>query len=301
VAKTPTNATNYTFDPFARHQFYIDINAALVRLAIGRLDMSQPRARRMRVVELASGTGAVTEQILDELERRGYPAAVIAVEPSPEALAIARDRLHGRDVEFVQGDADQLAEVVSQADAAFFCNAIHLVRDKADALAKIAHVLAPGGILACNSTFFNGAYAPGSERSYHLYMRKALSWLRRHHPEARLSHRERAATMQWLTADEYVALAEDQGLRVVDRDLAVGHLSLQAWQDIGHYSLFIEGALPGVPLPIGAAALEQAAADTFAELDLTFVPRIWLQLVMRRVVVDGAVSAVAGQQDTWIV
>jgi len=283
VADTPALATSYTFDPFTRHQFYVDVNASLVQRVIGRLDASRPSGQRVCVVELASGTGAVTEQILDALERRGRPATVIGVEPAPEALAIARTRLHGREVEFIQGDADRLAEVVTQGDAAFFCNAIHLVPDKGDAIGKLVRVLGPGGFLAWNSTFFDGAYAPGSERAYHLYMRKALLWLRRHHRDVRLARREKTVARQWLSADQYVALAEQHGLRVLDRELEVAQLPLQAWQDIGRYWLFIEGALPGVPLPIGAEALEHAATATFGELGIEYVPRIWLQLVTQLV------------------
>jgi ubiquinone/menaquinone biosynthesis C-methylase UbiE len=282
MAETPTNGPKYTFDPFARHQFYLDINASLVRRAIARVDATRSRTQRLYIVELASGTGAVTEQILDALERCGRHATLVAVEPSPDALAIARVRVQGREVDFVQGDADQLADTVSQADAAFFCNAMHLVRDKSDVLGKLAHVLAPGGYLACNSTFFDGAYAPGSERAYQVYMRKALLWLRRHHPEVRLARREKAETLQWLTAEQYVALAEEQGLCEVERECEVAQMPLRAWQDIGDYSLFIEGALPGVPIHIGAEALDHAAAETFAELDVDVIPRIWLQLILQR-------------------
>jgi ubiquinone/menaquinone biosynthesis C-methylase UbiE len=282
MAETPVNAPGYTFDPFVRHQFYIDINAALVRRAIGRVDATRSPGERLCVVELASGTGAVTEQILDTLEQHGRCATLVAVEPSPDALAIARERLAGREVEFVQGDADQLAGMGVLADAAFFCNAIHLVRDKRDVLSRLAHVLAPGGYLACNSTFFDGAYAPGSERAYQLYMRKALRWLRQQHPEARLMRPEKADTLQWLTAEHYVALAEEQGMCVVEREFEVAQMPLRAWQDIGSYSLFIEGALPGVPIPIGAEALDHAAVETFAELNVEVIPRIWLQLILQR-------------------
>ena len=282
MAELPSTVPNYTFDPFARQQFYIDINAALVRRTVGRVDATRPRAQRLYVVELASGTGAVTEQILDALEQYGRRATLVAVEPSSEALAIARERLAGREVEFMQGDADQLAGIGAQADAAFFCNAMHLVRDKRDVLVRLAHALAPGGYLACNSTFFDGAYAPGSERAYQLYIRKALRWLRHHHPEAHLVRREKADTLQWLTSEQYVALAEEQGLCVVERELEVAQMPLRAWQDIGSYSLFIEGALPGIPIPIGAEALDHAAVETFAELDVDVIPRIWLQLILQR-------------------
>ncbi|HKV84675.1 MAG TPA: class I SAM-dependent methyltransferase [Ktedonobacterales bacterium] len=282
MAETPTIAGSYTFDPFAQHQFYHDVNQSLVRTAIARLDAQTPAGERVHVVELASGTGAVTELILNELERVGRPATVTGVEPSYEANDVARDRLRGRNVSFEQGDIDHLAQIVSNVDAVFFCNAIHLIEDKTDVVAKIAAVLRPGGLFAINSSFFNGAYAPGSERFYHLWTRRALGWLRARHPDIRPSRHGKTMAMQWLSADDYAALMEEHGLRVVSRDMEEALMPLRSWQDIGRYWLFIEGALPGVPIPIGADALEYAAAEAFEELGIAEVPRIWLQLIARK-------------------
>jgi ubiquinone/menaquinone biosynthesis C-methylase UbiE len=282
VTETPTIATSYTFDPFARHPFYTEVNASLVQRAIGHVDATRPAGKLVRVVELASGTGAVTELILDELERLGRPGKVTGVEPSDEAIALARERLGRRGVEFIQGDADTLARSVPEADAVFFCNAIHLVPDKQSAVATITSVLRPEGFFACNSAFFDGTYAPGSERFYHLWMRRALGWLRQNYPDVRPSRTEKATAMQQLTADGYANLMDCCGLRVVERVEEVALMPLRAWQDIGRYWLFIDGALPGVPIPIGADALEAGAAEAFRELDLTEVPRIWLQLVSQR-------------------
>lgn len=279
MAETPTIAGSYTFDPFARHQFYHDVNESLVRTAISTLDAARPAGQSVRVVELASGTGAVTELILDELERRGRPAAVTGVEPSFEAIEIARDRLRGRDVTFAQGDIDQLVALTPNADAVFFCNAIHLIPNKADVIGKIAQVLTTGGYFATNSSFYDGAYAPGSERFYHLWTRRALGWLRQHHPDVRPSKNGKTTAMQWLSADDYVRLLVESGLRVVTCEQEQAQMPLRSWQDIGRYWLFIEGALPGVPIPLGADALEYGAAEAFAELGLTEVPRNWLQLV----------------------
>ncbi|HEX6799938.1 MAG TPA: class I SAM-dependent methyltransferase [Ktedonobacterales bacterium] len=280
--QTPTIASEYTFDPFARHQFYHDVNQSLVRSAIGRLDAARPAGTKVRVVELASGTGAVTELILDELARLGRPAEVVGVEPSFEALAVARERLDGRPVRFEQGDVDQLAHATPEADAVFFCNAIHLVPNKHDVIAKIAAVVTPRGFFAANSAFYDGTYAPGSERFYHLWTRRALGWLRRNHPEVRVSRERKAEAMQWLSPAGYASIMEQNGLRVVSDEQEVAQMSLRSWQDIGRYWLFIEGALPGVPIPIGADALEVSAAEAFAELGLTTVPRVWLQLVAQR-------------------
>jgi ubiquinone/menaquinone biosynthesis C-methylase UbiE len=282
MAETPTIAGSYTFDPFARHQFYQDINAALVRKALERLDADRPRGAAVRVAELASGTGAVTELVLDELERLGRPASVIGVEPSFEAIDVARDRLQGRAVTFEQGDIDHLATAFAGVDAIFFCNAIHLIPNKDEVVGKIARTLGPRGYFACNSSFFDGAYAPGSERFYHLWTRRALGWLRKQHPDIRLSRNGKTTAMQWLSPDEYAAVLAENGLRVVERDMEQAHLPLRSWQDIGHYWLFIEGALPGVPIPIGADALEHAADEAFAELGIHEVPRIWLQLIARK-------------------
>lgn len=279
MAETPTIAGSYTFDPFARHQFYHDVNESLVRTAIGKLDAAHPAGRHVRVFELASGTGAVTELILNELERRGRPATVTGVEPSFEAIEIARDRLRGRDVSFEQGDIDQLAALASGADAIFFCNAIHLIPNKSEVIGKITRALAPGGLFATNSSFYDGAYAPGSERFYHLWTRRALGWLRKNHPDVRPSKNGKTTAMQWLSADEYAALLAESGLRVVACEQEQAQMPLRSWQDIGRYWLFIEGALPGVPIPLGADALEYGAAEAFDELGLTEVPRNWLQLV----------------------
>ena len=88
--------------------------------------------------------------------------------------------------------------------------------------------------------------------------------------------------MQWLSAEDYEHLLANNGLQVVSENNETALMPLRSWQDIGRYWLFIEGALPGIPIPIGADALEYAAAEAFDELGITEVPRIWLQLVAQR-------------------
>jgi ubiquinone/menaquinone biosynthesis C-methylase UbiE len=272
----------YTFDPFTRHQFYTDINRSLVEHAVGLLDDGNPRDKQVRVVELASGTGNITELVLDALERRGRPATVVGVEPSADAIDVAQQRLAGRPVSFIQGDAADLSRAIGEADAVLFLNAIHLVPDKDAAVGRIASVLRRGGFFAANSAFYSGTYPAGSERFYHLWIRRALGWLRQHHPDVRPSHHGKTPAMQWLSPDEYDAVLRRQGLELAFQEVEQVQMPLRAWQDIGRYSLFIEGALPGVPVPIGADALEASAAQAFGELGLTDVPRNWLQMVARK-------------------
>ena len=56
-------------------------------------------------------------------------------------------------------------------------------------------------------------------------------------------------------------------------------LSLDGLRDLGHYWLFIEGALPGAPLALGARALGATVSQACQELGMTEVPRMWLQIV----------------------
>ena len=272
----------YTFDPFSRHAFYTEVNRSLVEHAIALVDASRPVGETVRIVELASGTGAITEQVLDALEARQRPAVVVGVEPSPAAIAVAEGRLRGRPVSFMRGDASDLPRAIGSADAVFFCNAIHLVPDKDEAVATITRVLRPGGHFAFNSSFYEGAYAAGSERFYHLWMRCALRWLRQNHPELRVSREGKTMAMRWLTPEDYDELVGHRGMDIAYQQVDTVQMPLRSWQDIGRYSLFIEGALPGIPVPIGADALEACAASAFAELRLENVPRNWLQIVARK-------------------
>lgn len=275
-------ADMYSFDPFAQHTFYAKINHSLTQRAIARLDATKPKGEPVCVVDLASGTGAVTQLIVEELEQLGRTATVLGIEPATEALEIARERLQGRAVQFVQGDANQLAHIVTDADAVFLCNALHLIPDKPDVVRKITSALAPDGFFACNSTFFTGAQTPESVRFTHRWVRLAFGWLRQRHPDLHPTHRGQVAALSWLSADEYVILLEAQGLQIVERTLERVLMPLSAVQDIGRYRLFIAGALPGIPIPLGAEALVWAAAEAARELDITEVPRIWLQLLAQR-------------------
>jgi SAM-dependent methyltransferase len=272
----------YTFDPFARHAFYHTVNQSLVRLAIDRFLAAQPEQRHVSAVELASGTGLVTDIILQECAWRGRSISMTCIEPSSEARALARERLHDRDVQIVDGDATHLAQCVQNVDLVFCCNAIHLLPRQPEVMAQVAASLAPGGFFACNTAFFDGATPPGAESYSFLLVRRAIGWLRQHHPGVRPSRKGQTSGVAWHTAAEYVALCETADLHICDQILEEAQMPIQAVQDIGSYWLFIEGALPGVPTALGAAALREAAVEAAEELQMTSVPRIWLQLIAQR-------------------
>ncbi len=278
-----TDETNqFTFEAFAAHTFYTEINRSLVRQALASLE-AHPTNVTLTIVDMACGTGAITRLIAEEITRQGRQACIIGVDPSAEALRRAQKGMQaagsGVKAEFIQGEASDLPKIVHNADAAFFCNAIHLVPEKLAAFQQVASILAPGGIFACNSAFYDGTYVPGTERFYHLWTRRAVGWLRKEHPEIRLSRDTKAMAMQWLNPTEYTDLLKQSGFSHVETTQESVPVSLEAWKDLGHYWLFIEGALPGAPLAFGAAALGTSVYQVGEELGLTEVPRMWLQIV----------------------
>src|SRR5206468_6779292 len=62
-------------------------------------------------------------------------------------------------------------------------------------------------------------------------------------------------------------------------DLVRIEMTPESMRDIGRFSLFIEGALPGVPLEEGAAALEKGLDRAMDETGVRTVPRNWLECV----------------------
>ncbi|HYL43384.1 MAG TPA: class I SAM-dependent methyltransferase [Ktedonobacteraceae bacterium] len=276
-----TEETNkFTYEAFAAHPFYTNVNRSLVKQALGHLETRSADVP-LTIVDMACGTGAITRLIAEELAAKGRQAHLIGVDPSGDALRSAHKSMEemGVQADFIQGEAEDLPTLVQGADAAFFCNAIHLVPNKLSAFQQMATILAPGGIFACNSAFYEGTYVEGTERFYQLWTMRAVRLLRKEHPEVRLAREAKAMAMQWLTPAGYAESLKQAGFSSVENHYEKVLISLDAWRDLGQYWLFIEGALPGAPLAYAADALKHAVYQVGQELGLTEVPRTWLQIV----------------------
>jgi ubiquinone/menaquinone biosynthesis C-methylase UbiE len=266
-------ADGFTLEKFSQNPFYREVNRRLVALA--RLRPGQ------RVVDLGAGTGAVTRLLVAEVAS-GPSSEVIAVEPSESAIEAAcrnLENISGAAVRFVHGSAERLSQLVRRpVDAVFFCNAIHLVKEKTAVVQEVHNSLRRGGTFSFNTTFFQGAEPPESLQFYRRWMMKALRFLR---DTYRLTpdRTERALARQPLTREEYVTLVEANGFRVRENQVVPVPMTLKGFEDIGEYSLFIEGAMPGVPLEAGSEALKHGARAAFDELGLKTSPRNWLLIV----------------------
>jgi ubiquinone/menaquinone biosynthesis C-methylase UbiE len=273
----------FTFEPFTMHSFYTTVNRSLVRKALAPLATRSVNAILL-IVDMACGTGAITRLIAEELAALGRQARIIGVDPSEEALVHARKSMEAMGIiaEFFQGDTASLPTLIKEADAVFFCNAIHLVPDKRMAFQHLAAILAPGGIFACNSAFYSGTSPDETTRFGRLWIRRAAGWLRKEHPEALVSREVRTTAMHLLTPDEYSSLLQEYGFSHVEAVQEQAMMSLDGIRDLAHYWLFIQGALPGVPLTLGAMALSATVYQTGQELGMAEVPRLWLQIIAIR-------------------
>lgn len=270
----------FGFEPFAAQSFYAAVNRSLVRQVLAPL-VSRPTNAPLTVVDLACGTGAITRLITEELRGQARPVRLIAVDPSLEALRSAQKQMEEAEipVEFFQGEVADLPRFVSHADAVFFCNAVHLLPEKDAAFRSLAAMLVPGGILAWNSAFYEGTSTEETLRFGRLWIRRAVGWLRKEHPQARFTREAKTVALQWLTPARYESLLRASGFAQVEITQELVMMSLDGLRDLGRYGLFIEGALPGVPLDWGAAALSATVYQAGQELALVEVPRRWLQII----------------------
>lgn len=93
-----------------------------------------------RVLDVGCGTGELLEHL------QGVGARPSGVDPAPRMAELAQARSVGVDVRL--GGLEQLPFDDGGFDAVLAVNAFQLAEDQDDALAEIARVLAPGGVVA---------------------------------------------------------------------------------------------------------------------------------------------------------
>jgi demethylmenaquinone methyltransferase / 2-methoxy-6-polyprenyl-1,4-benzoquinol methylase len=95
------------------------------------------------VLDVAAGTGLVTRELV-----RQKACRVVALDQSPEMLAVARERTRGLDVEIVEGRAEALPFPDASFDALTFTYLLRYVDDPAATLRELERVVKPRGTIA---------------------------------------------------------------------------------------------------------------------------------------------------------
>ena len=268
---------DFTFIKFANNPFYRNQNAHLI-------DMAGVGPNQL-IVDLACGTGGVTRLIAERL-RGARDSVIIGIDHSGEMLRLAMEELkdvRASALQFVQSQVEQVSEAVKESvDTVFFCNAIHYVADKHVLLGEISKTLKPGGKLAFNTSFFNGAHPPETAVFARKWMIKAARNLRQQYG-LKPTKRDKTEARKQLTPEEYRTLVESHGFRVTKQEIDTVQVPIEGWLDISGFEDFIVGVMPGVPLDKASAALRAGITQTFEEMNVKYVPRNWLDVVAVRV------------------
>jgi len=265
--------SDFSFATFSKNQFYDSLNARLVDMA----DVGEDQ----RVVDLACGTGGVTRLILERINQT-RDTVVIALDHSNSALKTAMEELKdisNNAVKYVQLGVENVSEALKESvDTVVYCNAIHYVPDKDAVVADIANSLRVGGKFAFNTSFYEGGQHEDSKSFYSKWMFKAFRILRRQYGMSP-NKSQKVESRRQLTSDEYSDLMERNGLKVVKCEVDTVQVPIEGWLDICTFSDFIEGTMPGVPMKEASSALQEGIRQTYSELNVSHVPRNWLDVV----------------------
>jgi len=221
-----------TYEPYSEEPEYIGANKALLEtMKLGSVK---------RVLDLACGTGLLTDLLLDmcpqgvtvngrdisteslDIGRRLFRKKGLLANDAAALEAAARSGKTA--VLLEEGSAMELEFPANTFDVAMIGNAIHLMPDKDVFVSGVSRVLKPGGQFAFNSVFYTGTFAPGSEAVYAEWMKEAVLILGQMNEERRRAGQEpikrvrgkfgRAFDKDWKTPEQWTEILERNGLKV---------------------------------------------------------------------------------------
>ena len=109
------------------------------RFLVSRLDVGPQDT----VLDVAAGTGLVTRELV-----RRFGCSVVALDQSPEMLAVAAERTRDLPVRIVEGRAENLRFADGEFAGLTFTYLLRYVDDPAATVRELARVVRPGGTMA---------------------------------------------------------------------------------------------------------------------------------------------------------
>ncbi|MET9643171.1 class I SAM-dependent methyltransferase [Streptomyces syringium] len=256
----------YEFDEMSRRGLYGDVTQRLVDIC--------EAAPGSVVVDVGCGSGLATQLLL---ERFAHVGSIVGVDPSEHELAIARKRLRDPKVRFLTGRAQDVESLVEPVDVAVLSNVMHQIpeSERGSVVSGCYRMLKPGGRCALNTLFYDGAVLPGTRHFYARWLQATRAWLKSRGSDLVLE-RDKPVAMETLTPQQHEELFERAGFSAVKAEEETYAWTLEDWDALCGYSVFIEGATGLTDMALGSEALKAALRTTFQDLGLTEVPRRWL-------------------------
>lgn len=266
------------FEAFSKETAYIRVNEKLVERLLKHL----PGHQTIRLLDVAAATGLMTS-LADQITRAaGVELRSTLLDLDLPALKQARKEVPIQNAQYLYASADSLPlQATSAYDAVIFGNSIHLLDGDAKerALAENRRILRDGGLLAVNTTFYEGAYPEDSKPFYSRWIRRAIVEINRRLPQR--SKSEKVQAMEWLPAQGYRDLVLAAGFKILEMRERRVLLSQAAVRAISSYKEFAKGALHATDEDAEEAtkALQATVRDTFHDLKMKYLPRTWLEII----------------------
>lgn len=288
---------NMTYEPFSKEPEYIEANREFIR----SLDLISSEM----ILDLASGTGTITDLILEI-----HPnITIIGLDISHESLLLAQanfkklrvlrqdemscaNAFTGRTKVFLlEGSADVLPLQNASFDSVIMGNSIHLMPNREMLLDEIHRVLRPSGIFAFNSTFYAGTMPKGTEKFHHEWIKQSMIYIRKKEEEYRKQGRgilrkrgttKTAFSNQWPSIDEWKTILASHGYEAKNVYERTVMMSQRCFETIGAYAGFASVMFSGYPVHLASQALQATVGLALSAVDMEVVPRYWLELTAIR-------------------
>jgi ubiquinone/menaquinone biosynthesis C-methylase UbiE len=234
------------------------------------------------VVDLGCGSGIFTRFLLER-----FPTAprlrIVAVDPSEFELAIMKSRITDDRVRYVQGRAQEAAEVVPRVDAAILCNVLHQIpaAERRPVFDVVFGLLEPGGAVGANTLFYEGGIPEDTREFYLVWMMHVRDYLRKRSIELE-TPKETPVALQRISSDQHAEMLSATGFSEIEIEEVDTEWKFEDWQALSAYSVFVQGALaPNVDVAIGSRALIESAWQAYEVLGIETVRRGWLHCAAR--------------------
>ena len=286
---------NMTYEPFSKEPEYIVANQDFLRSLNSHFTG--------QILDLASGTGAMTDLMLEvnpDLE-------VVSLDISRESLLLAQEHFkdlgilnqrgstlatnykNGRPKLFiVQATADILPLQDLSFDAVIMGNSIHLLQDEKKLLAEVHRVLRPGHIFAFNSSFYAGTMPRGTERFHHEWVKQAAIYIKTKDEALKkqglpgISRKRgtarRAFSKRWPSIDEWTKVLNHHGFDVKNVYERTVMMNQRCFEGIGAYAGLASVLFTGYPVDLASEALQETVGIALSAVGMEIVPRLWLEV-----------------------
>jgi ubiquinone/menaquinone biosynthesis C-methylase UbiE len=234
------------YEAYARaYPLYQETGKRLVALANLHPDMT--------IVDLACGTGIVTEQIKAVIGNKGE---IIGIDLSEAMLALARKKLPS--VRFLHSSAEQIDTVLpaSLVDV-IVCNAAFWQMRVKEVLRALYTILKPGGSLVFNLGTATYLLGPTTTQSLTALIQQ-IAQEEYELPITRAPQRRREKSLLYSTIEEIHTLVEAASLTVLRHETAEIEYTQEGIRDFLKIPVITSRYVPGSEYEIGKAIIEKA-------------------------------------------